>query len=491
MGGGAVRKLDWRGVLWNLAGAGILGMLAAGFCDIPAFLAAFTPRLEPTGSAFFIADQIRWAAGVAAAFLLLRATGLFKTRPIRNATRLLSRGTAGRWALGIFVIALALRLGYVAVAERPPISDEQYYDGLAQALAAGEGYTAGGVPTAYWPVGYPAFIAVFYAVFGHHYLPVLLFQALLGAATAALLVLLGRGFASAAAARAAGLIIALAPNQVAYAARLFPAVVSAFAVVAIAVVVLKTRGFRGAFCAGVMTGAAALVAPVMLVSAPAAWAADSFRRLGFFRVLGRGVVVAALALVVVAPWTYRNWRVFGEFVPVSTNGGVNLWIGNNPNATGAYYYPTSRINPIFMTEGELERDRLGREFARYFIENDRAQFLLLAIPKFAYTYGADISAFQYEDIGRGVDSVVSARRFPARLAQSYYALVWVGFILGLIKARRVLFRPDAEAKTPLAALLAWPAALTVVYLIFFGGGRFHFPMLPFMAVVAALAIADA
>jgi 4-amino-4-deoxy-L-arabinose transferase-like glycosyltransferase len=490
LGSGTVRKFDWRGMLWNLAGAGVLGALAAGFCDIPGLLAALTPRLEPTGSAFFIADQVRWAAGAAAAFLVLRATGLFEIRPVRSAVSLLGRGSAVRWIIAIFLIAFAVRLGYVAVAERPPISDEQYYDGLAQALAAGEGYAGGGVPTAYWPVGYPAFLAFFYAVFGHYYLPVLIFQALLGAATAAALVLLGREFGSPAAARAAGLIIALAPNQIAYAARLFPAVVTAFALVGIALLVLKTRGFRGAACAGVATGAAALVAPVMLVSVPAAIVADSFRRLSFFKVVGRGVVVAAVALAVVAPWTYRNWRVFGGFVPISTNGGVNLWIGNNPNATGAYSYPTSRINPLFMTEGELARDRLGREFSWYFMKNNTEQFLLLAVPKFAYTYGADVSAFQYGDIARGVDSVASATRLPARLAQSYYALLWVGFVVGLIKTRRRFLRAKGDTKLPVAALLVWPAALTLVYLVFFGGGRFHFPMLPFMAVAAAFAITD-
>jgi 4-amino-4-deoxy-L-arabinose transferase-like glycosyltransferase len=489
LGSGTVRKFDWRGMLWNLAGAGVLGALAAGFCDMPGVLAALTPRLEPTGSAFFIAAQLRWAAGVAAAFLVLRATGLFKIRTFRKAVALLGRGSTGRWIIAIFLIALVVRLGYVAVAERPAISDEQYYDGLAQALAAGEGYTAGGVPTAYWPVGYPALLAIFYTIFGHYYLPVLLFQSLLGAATAAAVVLLGGEFGSPSAGRAAGLIIALSPNQVAYVARLFPAVASAFALVVIALLVLKTRGLRGAALAGVVTGAAALVAPVMLVAVLAAPVADAFRRVKFSKIVARGAVLAAVAAAVVAPWTYRNWRAFGEFVPISTNGGVNLWIGNNPNATGAYNYPTSRINPLFMTEGELARDRLGREFSCYFMKNNTEQFLLLAIPKFAYTYGADVSAFQYGDIARGVDSVVAATRFPARLAQSYYALLWVGFVLGLVETRRRFFRAGTKTKIPIGALLSWPAALTLVYLVFFGGGRFHFPMVPFMAVAAAFAVA--
>jgi hypothetical protein len=39
-------------------------------------------------------------------------------------------------------------------------------------------------------------------------------------------------------------------------------------------------------------------------------------------------VFLATLLLTVTPWTYRNWRVFGAFVPVSTAGALNLWQGN-------------------------------------------------------------------------------------------------------------------------------------------------------------------
>jgi hypothetical protein len=140
-----------------------------------------------------------------------------------------------------------------------------------------------------------------------------------------------------------------------------------------------------------------------------------------------------------------------------------------------------------MTEGELERDRLGRELAWYFIRNERAQFLMLTVPKFVYTYGSDVSAFQLEGIARGVEPAVSARRFAARLAQSYYALIWVGFVLGLVKLKGRVFVASPDGGAPLAALLVWPVALTLVYMIFFGAGRFHLPMVPFMVVLAGAA----
>ncbi len=465
-----------------------MALIAAGFVDIPAFLAAFTPRREPTGAAFVIADQIRWGAGAAAAFFVLRALGVFRTRVVRNVLSLLGRGRAGTWAWIIFGVALALRLGYAAVAEPPPISDEQYYDALGWNLATGKGYASGGASVAYWPVGYSAFVAAFYIIFGHHYLPVIIAQCVLGAATAALLPFLAREFVPPGAARAAGLTVALWPNHIAYASRFFPAEALTFAVLAVALIFLKMRGYRGAILAGALTGVTALAAPIALVLPAAGLAADIVRRIGLKRASARGAAFAAVVALAVAPWAARNRRVFDGFVPISTNGGVNLWIGNNPKATGAYNYPTARTNPLYMTEGELERDRLGRELAWYFIRTERAQFLLLAVPKFVHTYGSDISAFQLEGIGRGIEPAVSARAFAARFSQSYYALIWVGFILGLLKIRRRMFKTSPADGAPSAALLVWPVALTLVYMIFFGAGRFHLPMVPFMAVLAGAAL---
>ncbi len=482
-----MRRWDWRGATWNVVAAGGLGLVAAGLFDIPAVLAVFTPRGGATGAAFLVAGQIRWGAGVAAAFLVLRAAGLFNLDVIRNLMSPFGRGSTVGWALAIFVVAFALRLAYAAFAEPPPISDGIHYDRLARSLAAGRGYAEEGVATAYRPVGYPAAMAYFYLFFGPRYFPVILFQSILGAATALLLMLLAREAVGDAPARVAGAVIALCPSQVAYAARLFPAVLLAFLVVAAAFAFVKARGLWGAVGAGLLTAAATLVAPVSMVLPAAAFASDLFRGAGLKKALARGAVVAGVAALAVAPWTYRNWGVFGAFIPVSTNGSLSLWVGNNPNATGTYYYPMSPINPLFMTEGELQRDRLGRELSWYFIRNERAQFLMLTVPKFVYTYGSDVSAFQLEGTARGIEPADSARGLAARVAQTYYALIWVGFVLGLAKLRRSALRPSLSRGAPVAALLAWSVALTLVYIIFFGQDRFHFPMLPFVAVVAAVA----
>ncbi len=41
-------------------------------------------------------------------------------------------------------------------------------------------------------------------------------------------------------------------------------------------------------------------------------------------------------IVVIAPVTWRNWRVSHQFVPIVSTGGLNFLIGNGPEATGTF-----------------------------------------------------------------------------------------------------------------------------------------------------------
>jgi hypothetical protein len=54
--------------------------------------------------------------------------------------------------------------------------------------------------------------------------------------------------------------------------------------------------------------------------------------IGFVRARGRLVAVAALAVSVaalaVSPWSYRNWKVCGRFVPMVTGAGLQYFYGN-------------------------------------------------------------------------------------------------------------------------------------------------------------------
>ena len=88
---------------------------------------------------------------------------------------------------------------------------------------------------------------------------------------------------------------------------------------------------------GVLIGVAALTKPFFLayplVAALYFWLKE--------RDVKKTAAVLAVLLVtasaVVAPWTYRNYRKFGRFIPVSYNSGYVLYINNNDvNMTGGW-----------------------------------------------------------------------------------------------------------------------------------------------------------
>jgi len=92
-----------------------------------------------------------------------------------------------------------------------------------------------------------------------------------------------------------------------------------------------------AVAAGLLTGAAALVRPNVLIFSPVAliwglWLAGRRKQL---RSAGVPLLSFAVAVILsVAPAVIRNYRVSGDFVLITANLGINLYIGNSEVADG-------------------------------------------------------------------------------------------------------------------------------------------------------------
>jgi hypothetical protein len=93
-----------------------------------------------------------------------------------------------------------------------------------------------------------------------------------------------------------------------------------------------------AAAAGMALGLRVLARPALLLFVGLLIAGMAYRR------HRRWASVAMLGafLVCLAPWAVRNWAIHHQFVLISTNGGFNFWIGNNPLATGEAYDATGK-----------------------------------------------------------------------------------------------------------------------------------------------------
>jgi hypothetical protein len=183
------------------------------------------------------------------------------------------------------------------------------------------------------PPGYPAAIALAYAVIEN---PVAakLENALFLALAVLTLVMLTRRIEP----RAGPLVpyLVLAYPLVAYAATvLYPQIAGCLLLTLIVLLVTEDRfTSRRAIAAGLAYGVLILTIPYFILLLPF---------VGAFALLGRGgirwpafaptVLMICVAAAVVVPWTVRNYVQFKLFVPISTNNGSNLFIGNSPITT--------------------------------------------------------------------------------------------------------------------------------------------------------------
>jgi 4-amino-4-deoxy-L-arabinose transferase-like glycosyltransferase len=454
--------------------------------------------------------------------------------------------TEALFAALLFVLALAPRV-YVALAwAGEPVWDGHYYDFGARRIAAGFGYSddrsvAGGLvwhPWCHYPVGYSAFLAVFYRVFGASHAVAAVANALVGAALAPLTWALARHGLSRARSRIAGLIVALHPGLILYAALVMSEPLAALlTLTAFWLAVRDGRPGRALAKGALALGVAALVRPQALLCAPFlpsrnSVEADASVRAERIRARASAALIAgALALIPVLPWTLRNCRVMDGCALVSTNGGWNLAIGAFPRATGRFETLRSSDGCSDVT-GQVQQDRCWFEYGLAQIRAHPARWLSLIPAKLGFTFDHESFAVEYLREAKP-ESWPDARRvtfrgwtsFVHRLLVAVAALGMVAFPLrakpraaamqgGLLVVACLLgafaVLGDAHSFWPLAlfaAAVPWipvpgrpsfpPALLlsvvlvattAVTHAVFFGEDRYHVVVTPVLALLAAAAL---
>jgi tetratricopeptide (TPR) repeat protein len=272
-----------------------------------------------------------------------------RAAPGRRAT---GRALAAILLVAILLVGALLRGLYLAeIADSPetvaPSLDAAFHDHWAKALVTGDWSPPRFFPdpqihtTPYFrPPGYPFFLAAIYAVTGQSALPARGVQMLLGLVNVWLAYRLGRALFD----RAVGLLaaagLACTWSLLYFEGELLEPVLVVTLVLGSSLVWLRwwhRGGWLLALGGGLLLGGFALVRPNALALVPVVWlwALWTLRRRrlpGRMRSVLLGLPIGVL--VAVAPATIRNLVVADDFVLITSNGGVNLFIGNNAEADG-------------------------------------------------------------------------------------------------------------------------------------------------------------
>jgi Flp pilus assembly protein TadD len=324
------------------------------------------------------------------------------------------------WATLIFGVAFLVRLIYLLqVKSNPyfysPDVDELWHlrwaiDILEKGFWGSEVYFRGPL--------YPYLLALLWKVTGASYFWTRLIQLAFGAASVSLTYLLGREYFSERTARLGSVFYAIYGTLILYEGMFL--IEGTFIFLNLLGLLILARNRENPrksvyLLCGVVFGLSAIARPNILLVVPllGLWLLVHFSsRIGVRKVILLVVVFFAGVAAPIVPVTVRNYVVADDFVMISSQGGINLYLGNNPSAEGLTMImpeivldarvPWTKFIPTVTQYAEKEMDRplkpsevssFWSNRAKQFIYEHPGTFLALTYKKLVYFF----SGFENSD----------------------------------------------------------------------------------------------
>ena len=374
----------------------------------------------------------------------------------------------------VLILALILRAAFgLTRQDLGAATDERHWDGQARSFWLSGLMHPDGKP--YRPPLYPLLLAGVYQLHGHVPTAARLWQALLGTATCALLYACGRRLGGPGVGLVAAALAALYPLFIFFSGVLMSETLLVLLTTAVLWAALRWAAAptpKGAAAIGLLLGLAALCKAVVLAWLPLlVWGIGRHGRQSGHSGTLHAVLTAAAALLVIAPWTWRNAVLEDRFIPISSNAGINLFIGHEPNATGLYRAGTDYRNMFAeftrAAAHPVDKDRLGVRLVLQGCLAEPWRCLGLALRKTVHFW-----------------SPLAAGESPLRNA---IALLSCGpvLILGLWGMGRLQERPA------LWLIASLGLGMTAVHALFFAHIRFRLPLDAALMLPAAQVLVDA
>lgn len=396
------------------------------------------------------------------------------------------------WIAALFVFAFLLKLTYVlqssgSVSFKVPILDARYYDDTAQSIVAGRGIRGGAF---FMGPLYSYFLAFLYGIFGRNVTLARAVQALGGSITVTLAFLIGKRVFRPSVALLGAVMLALYGAATFYDGQLLMEWLGTLLDMLLLFVLYRDFGQKHVLkfsLAGFLIGLSALARASILVFAPVVLVWMLFVAKERKRVVS-AVVFAIAALVTISPATIHNYAAARDLVLITSNGGLNFYIGNNGAATGAYAPPPGVDLASDMTTARHVQETTGRdmkpsEVSRYwsreamkFIASHPGMELRLLVRKTAlFCNGFETPQIESYDLSRGEYGIFRVLRV------NFWMLCSLGLV-GMIYSARMWRR---------SFLITWfIISYSFSIILFFVTARYRVQIAPPLALFAAYAAAE-
>lgn len=234
-------------------------------------------------------------------------------------------------------------------------------------------------------------------------------------------------------------------------------------------------GRRGWILFGALFGVGALANPTMLAFLPfcGLWIWRQRYKRGLPSVAGV-VLSSIIFFLVLSPWLIRNYEVFGQFVFIRNDFGLQFRLGNGPGADGMLMpYLQPNLDKLefekFQHMGELAYAAECKRSALEWVRTHPGRFATISLKRFFYFWN-------------GVPRPTGSN-FPMDFRSSAFLATSVLAIWGLFRALR--------QKRPGAWLYAW-LVLTypTAYYFVFPHARYRHPMEPELLILIVFLLSE-
>ncbi len=379
----------------------------------------------------------------------------------------------------IILIAFLLRVIPLFFPLPPIVSDAHEYYLLAQNLLEGNGFSLSGNPTAYRMPGYPFLLAGIMAL-SHSPIAIYIFQALCETLTCVFLFFIGKNVFSKKIGLVASAFWATFPVSIFQTHFLLTESCYTTLLTGSMAILFSSHRLKPfpLILLGTLCGYASLIKPHTIGLIVVIFIYIIKKEKEYKTIMLQCGVIMIVTLSILSPWIIRNWIVF-EKIMLTTNGGVNFWIGNNPQATGSYY----EENSLEKYSTELEKNKKGYQLGWEFINSQSPKHILeLTIKKCAYLFSSE------SPLAIQRHHVPPKKRYAAVYAHTpLFELIginihYVSFMLMGTAGIIILVHNKTNFSFFLSLFIGF---WIIVHLIYFGASRFHYPILPFFILTSS------
>jgi tetratricopeptide (TPR) repeat protein len=408
--------------------------------------------------------------------------------------------------VGLFLLAFVIRLIYLNQIKSSPYFDTPQIDALwhynwAKEIAGGDWI---GKEVFFRAPLYPYFLGTLYVLFGESfYLPGLI-QIIIGSLSCVLIFLLAKKLFNPATGIIAGVVASFYAPLIYHDAELLIPVLIIFLDLALILLLLSAEARlhkRWWLLAGIVLGLSAIARPNILIFVPFVllWICLKFWRENRNRIVPSGLFFLLGMILVISPVTFRNWMVGKDFVLISSQGGINFFIGNNPIADGKTatagfvslplkgYKDNVWITSIRLAEKsmgkELKPSQVSNFWLRqgfHFIQTHPLKFLQLLGKKLYYFW----NSYEIE--------IIRNIYFFSRWSSVLRLFLWdhlLRFPFGIISPLAIFgMILNAKFWKKFFLIYAFTFSYGFSVILFFVTSRHRLPVVPFLIIFASYSI---